>query len=269
MDDAPWWSGQRPWLIGVVHLLPLPGAPRSGPGLDVVERRATDDARALAAGGADAVIVENLGDAPFDADHVAPATVAAMTRVVLAVRAAAPDLRVGVNVLRNDALAALAVAAATGSSFVRVNVHVGAMVTDQGLIEGRARQTLLERNRLGARVGIVADVLVKHAVPLGEPNLEDVARDTALRGGADVLVVSGAGTGRPTDPDRVRRLRSALPRVPVWLGSGTTPERLRDFPPLQGAIVGTWLHRDEDLDAPLDPERVRAMRAALDAHPRA
>ncbi len=253
-----------PRLVGVIHLGPLPGAPRRSPGLDVVERRAVEDARALVAGGADAVIVENLGDAPFDGERVVPATVAAMTRVALAVRAAAPSLELGINVLRNDALSALGIAAAVGASFVRVNVHVGAMVTDQGLLQGRARETLLERNRLGAEVRIVADVLVKHAVPLGSPVLEDVARDTARRGGAEVLVVSGTGTGQETDPEHVRRVREAVPGVPVWVGSGTTPERLVRFPGLHGAIVGTWLHHDEDLEAPLDPERVRQVREALD-----
>jgi uncharacterized protein len=252
-----------PLLVGVVHLLPLPGSPRRSPGLDAVLARAVADARALADGGADAVIVENLGDAPFDAGPVAPATVAAMTRAAHAVRLAAPQLHLGVNVLRNDARAAVGIAAAVGASFVRINVHVGAMVTDQGVVEGRARETLLERARLGADLRIVADVLVKHAVPLGPWSLEDAARDTAHRGLADVLVVTGAGTGRPTDPSHVARVRHAVPEVPVWVGSGLDPSGVATSGPFDGAIVGTWLHRDGDLDAPLDVDRVRGMAEAL------
>jgi hypothetical protein len=169
-------------------------------------------------------------------------------------------------VLRNDALAAIGIAAAVGARFVRINVHVGAMVTDQGVIEGEARRTLLERNRLGpdaAGVRIVADVLVKHAVPLGAWDLATAARDTAGRGGADVLVVTGAGTGRPTDPRDLATVRAAAPGVPVWVGSGATPETLGAFGPLDGAIVGTWLHRDQDLSAPVDATRVRQIREAL------
>ncbi|MEQ1505366.1 MAG: BtpA/SgcQ family protein, partial [Myxococcota bacterium] len=197
-----------------MHLQPLPGAPRRSPGLDAVLRRAVDDARALADGGADAVIVENFGDAPFDRTTVGPATVAALTRIAAEVRSALPPtVELGINVLRNDALAAVGIAAAVGATFVRINVHVGAMVTDQGVIEGDARATLLERNRLGVDLRIVADVLVKHAVPLGAWSLEDAARDTAERGLADVLVVTGAGTGRPTDRDDVRRVRAAAPGV--------------------------------------------------------
>lgn len=254
----------RPTFVGVVHLPPLPGSPRPSPGLDAIVARATADAVTLARGGADAVIVENFGDAPFDGDQVAPYTVAAMTRVCLAVRAAAPSLKLGVNVLRNDARAALSIAHAVGGSFVRVNVHVGAMVTDQGVLEGKARATLLERARLGASVAIVADVRVKHAVPLGNPDLADLARDTVHRGLAETVVVTGSGTGRRADPADWRTVRDAVPTTPVWIGSGFDPESASAFPGLAGAIVGTWLHEDQDLSAPLAVDRVVVIRKALD-----
>lgn len=253
-----------PRLVGVVHLLPLPGSPAPSPGLDAVIERALADARALRQGGAHGLIVENLGDAPYVRDAVRPWVVAAMTRVVLAVAQEAPGLHLGVNVLRNDALAALSVAAATGAEFIRVNVYVGAMVTDQGLVEGQARSTLLERNRLGASTRIAADVLVKHAEPLGRPGLGQVAADTALRGRADALIITGSGTGRPLDPAHLQEVRARLPGTPLWAGSGVTPKRAPALGSLVDvAIVGTWLHRDADLDAPLEPERVARVREAL------
>lgn len=254
----PLLHAERP-VIGVLHLAPLPGAPVPGPGLDAVIQRALVDAEALAVGGARGVIVENLGDAPFASGPVEPHVVAALSRVALTVRERFGDaLCVGVNALRNDALGALGAAAAAGAGFVRVNVHVGAMVTDQGLIEGRARDTLLYRQRIDPGLGIVADVLVKHAVPLGDQQLEDVARDTWHRGHADALVVTGRGTGRPTAPDDLRRVRSAVPLAPLWLGSGLTLASIPTLGPLvDAAIVGTVLHEGEQLDRPLDPERVR------------
>ncbi|MCA9569951.1 MAG: BtpA/SgcQ family protein [Myxococcales bacterium] len=253
----------KPTFVGVVHLLPLPGSPRGGTLADALQR-ALLDAHALREGGVDAVIVENLGDAPYTAGTVDPVTVAAMTRIAGALRDVLPDQHLGINVLRNDALAALSIAHVVDADFVRINVHTGAMVTDQGLIEGRARDTLLERQRLGARVQLVVDVLVKHAVPLGNPDLADVARDTAYRGLADVLVVTGSGTGRPHDPARVAAVKNAVPDRPVWIGSGVTPPRARSLG-AEGAIVGTWLHEHSDLSRPVDVDRVRAMRAALDA----
>ncbi|TNE85786.1 MAG: BtpA/SgcQ family protein [Deltaproteobacteria bacterium] len=250
----------RPALIGMVHLLPLPGGPTASPGLAAVLARAAADARALAEGGADAIIVENLGDAPFTAGAVEPYTVAALTRAALVIREQAPDLPLGINVLRNDARSAMAIATATEASFVRVNVLTGVMVTDQGMITGEARELLLDRRRLESSARIAADVLVKHAVPLGSPKLEDVARDTWHRGGADALIVSGSGTGQPLDPERIARIRAVLPQAPVWAGSGVTPDRV---PPVDAAIVGTWLHEEANLTLPVDVRRVATMREAL------
>jgi len=215
----------------------------------------------MVSGGADAIIVENLGDAPFAATDVRPYTVAAMTRVITMLRSL--GLPIGVNVLRNDALSALSIAAATGAQFIRVNVHTGAMISDQGVLTGRARETLLERNRLGTSVAIAADVHVKHAAPLGTETLEDAAHDTWHRGGARVLIVTGSGTGMPTATEDVQRVRRAVPDATLWIGSGIQPSRPPP-PEADGAIVGTWLHRDARLSEPVDLQRVLAVRAALD-----
>ncbi len=253
-------------LIGVLHLPPLPGAPRQGPGMARILEGAVRDARVLAQGGAQAVIVENLGDAPF-AELVEP-HVCAMLAVVAGhvLRAVGDQLVVGVNALRNDGLAAVGAAAASGAGFVRINVLSGAMVTDQGVIQGRARETLLYRNRVAPAVGIVADVMVKHAAPLGVGvELAQSAKDCFGRGGAQVLVVSGSGTGSATSPADLETVRRAVPDAPVWIGSGFSLGSAEILAPLcTGAIVGTALHQDGDLDAPLDLERVRAIRAALD-----
>ena len=139
--------------------------------------------------------------------------------------------------------------------------------TDQGHIQGRAHDTLRYRRELGdeprggAGVRIFADVMVKHGVPAGDHDIRRVAEETFHRGGADGLIVTGAGTGKPTDLDDVRRVREAVPEAPVWIGSGITPARLPEARQVaQGAIIGTWLHQDARLDRPLDPERVAPPR---------
>ncbi len=249
-------------LIGMVHLLPLPGSPRWGASLDAVVERAVADARALHAGGFDACLVENFGDAPFSRARVDPATVAAMAVVVAEVRRAVP-CPVGVNVLKNDAQAALAVAAATGAAFIRVNVHVGAVVADQGLIQGDAYATLRYRRLLGTETRLFVDVGGKHAVPVAPVELEQVARDAASRGLADALVVSGAATGEITPLGDVKRVRAAVPDRPILVGSGVTPESIGDLLAVaDGAIVGTWVKRDGWTANPVDPARVAALARA-------
>lgn len=254
----------------MVHLRALPGAPThdDAGGIDAVRAAALEDAAALEAGGVDAVMVENFGDVPFYPDDVPKHTVASMTSVVESV-VRAVDVPVGVNVLRNDAEAALSVAAATGASFVRVNVHAGARVTDQGLVEGRAHETIRLREGLGANVAVFADVGVKHSEPLGgETPLAVAVEEVVGRGLADGVVVSGVGTGEPTDDSDLEVVARAADEagVPALVGSGVTAETVADtLEHADGVVVGTALKEDGETTAPVDESRVRAVVEAARA----
>ena len=226
-----------PSLVGVIHLRPLPESPRYDGDLAATITSAAADARALALAGFDAIMVENFGDAPFVPGRVSPITVASMTACALAVRAAAPALALGINVLRNDAEAALAVAVAAGASMIRVNVHTGSRVTDQGLIEGRAHETLRLRRALSAeRVALLCDVDVKHSAPLAARPIGEEAHDLAERGLADAVLVTGSGTGRGADRDDLEAVAAAV-RVPVLVASGVTIDTLPSMQRAHGAIV--------------------------------
>jgi membrane complex biogenesis BtpA family protein len=250
-------------LIGVIHLKPLPGAPRWAGNFDAIIKSAVADAKTFERGGADVLVVENFGDVPFTKSAVAPETVAAMAVAGAAVRAAV-KIPIGFNVLRNDAHSALALCAACGGSFIRVNVHTGAMVTDQGLIEGGAYETVRLMQRLAPGTEIFADVLVKHAAPLGDISIEIAARDTAERGLANALVISGTGTGVATEIDDVRRVRTACPATPILLGSGVTAKNVGDYLDYaNGFIVGTSVKRGGEVANPVDEKRVAALKKAL------
>jgi membrane complex biogenesis BtpA family protein len=253
-------------VIGVVHLLPLPGSPGYGGSMERILARAVGDARAYAKGGAHAVLVENHGDVPFFKEALPAETVAALACAAAAVRAAV-DLPLGVNALRNDARAALGVAAAAGASFVRVNVLAGAYATDQGIVEGRAAELLRVRRLLGADVGILADVHVKHATPLRGGAIGDAVRDLSFRAGADGVIVSGLSTGAPTSLADLRAVRAALPRAFLLAGSGATEATVREILAVADAvIVGTALERGGRTGAPVDAARVaRFTRAAKGA----
>lgn len=253
------FAADRKVLIGVVHLRPLPGSPRWGGGLKAIINFAVADAHAYERGGAHAIIIENFGDVPFTKSSVGPETIAAMSAAGCAVRAAV-KLPLGFNVLRNDACAALALCAACGGDFIRVNVHTGAMLTDQGLIEGEAFNTLRYRNRIRPGAEIFADVHVKHAVPLGDWTLEDSAHDTVERGLADALIVSGVGTGQAADLAEVERVRRACPKTKLLLGSGVNVKNVKDYLRFaDGVIVGSSLKRAGKLANQVDPKRVAAL----------
>ncbi len=232
----------EPAAVGMIHLHPLPGSPRWDGDMEAVISAALADAEALAGGGFNSVMIENYHDIPFFPGRVPAETVAAMTVLVQAVGMAFPGLMTGVNVLRNDVESALGIAAATGARFVRVNIHTGTAVTDQGTIEGRAWNTLRRRRELGIEVGILADVRVKHSRSLVERPLAEEVRDLRLRGLADGVIVTGVSTGAGADLAEVALVREAVPDCPVLVGSGVTPATVGNFlPHADGFIVGSSL----------------------------
>ncbi len=260
-----WRRSSGPVVIGMVHLLPLPGSPRYGGDAKAVTDAALRDAAALAEGGVQGIMIENFGDVPFYPGTVPPEVVAHMSVTVARLReTVGAQMPLGVNVLRNDGCSALAVAQAAGASFVRVNVLCGARVADQGVIQGIAHELLRKRAALGAgAIRVFADVDVKHSAPLAgrEAALEDEVADTLGRGLADALIVSGSGTGRDTDPEHVRRAKAAAgAAAPVFVGSGVTLDTIARFlPHADGFIVGTWFKRDGRIEHPVEVGRVREL----------
>jgi membrane complex biogenesis BtpA family protein len=228
--------------------------------MDRVIARAVADATAIVDGGLDALLIENFGDAPFSPGRAEAATVAAMSAAAAAIRAAVGPVPFGINVLRNDARSALGIAVATGAAFIRVNVHAGAVVTDQGLVQSEAHATLRERRLLGREVAIFADVQTKHAVPLGPVELEHEARDLVERSLADAVIVTGRATGEPTALGDLERVRRAIARIPVLVGSGVTADSAASLLAIaDGLIVGTWIKRDGRVGHPVDVARVRQL----------
>jgi membrane complex biogenesis BtpA family protein len=205
-------------LLGMIHLPPLPGSPRSKLSLDELVAFALDEARILEEASLDAVVVENVGDAPFFRESVPAVTVAAMAIIVRAVRQRT-SLAVGVNLLRNACLEALSIASVAEADFIRCNVVIGAYVTDQGIIQGCAADLARLRTTLDHDVAILGDIHVKHAAPLFDVPIEDAAADLAERGGVDAVIVSGARSPDPPTFERIAAVKGAV-RIPVLIGSG-------------------------------------------------
>ncbi len=257
------WRDHKP-VVAMIHLLSLPGSPGWGGSMDRVLERAVAEARILVEGGVDGLLVENFGDTPFFPSTVPPETLAAMAVAAKEVIRYV-QVPVGINVLRNDAQGALAAAVAAGAAFVRVNVHVGCMFTDQGVLQGRAHDTLRLRRNLGAEVAILADVLVKHGTAPPGVSLAGAARDTLERGRADGIILTGAETGSSVRFEELDELRTLLPpEASLWVGSGSTPEsaaallRVAD-----GIIVGSALQSEGRAGGGVEPGRVEAFMRSV------
>ena len=194
-------------------------------------------------------------------------TIAHLTRIAAEVRRRCP-LPLGINVLRNDGLAALAIAQAVEAHYIRVNVLGGAGVTDQGIIEGAAHALLRERLRVGAgAIRIFADVNVKHSAPVGPPrSIRDEVGDLVHRAGADAVIVTGGGTGQQASAGEIAQARDVAGDVPVLVGSGVNPENAAALlEHADGVIVGSWIKADGVVTNPVDRDRVAALVRAVRA----
>ena len=249
-------------VVGMLHLPALPGSRLYGGSMSAIRDLLLRDADALAEGGVHGLMMENFGDVPFFPGRVPTHVAAHMTALAVEVRRRV-DLPLGINVLRNDGVTALAVAHAAGGSFIRVNVLCGARVTDQGLIQGIAHDLLRENwDSQTRKIQIFADVDVKHSAPLASRPIVDEVDDTVHRGLASALVVSGAGTGKPTDSQKVKTVKAAAGKVGVFIGSGITTKTVGDFLDYaDGFIVGTAFKQDGSASNPVEVKRVKEFMA--------
>jgi len=255
-------------IIGMLHVPALPGSPLNKLDFSAIVDWVLSDADALARGGVSAFMIENFGDAPFYPKSVPAHTVAYMTALSREVRRSF-KLPLGINLLRNDAESALAVASAAAAAFIRVNVHTGARVTDQGVIEGSAHATLRYRKFLGADVKIFADADVKHSAPVAKRGMRIEVEELLSRGCADAVIVTGAATGHTTSLDDLKTAKEAAGLAPVFAGSGVDASNVADVMRIaDGAIVGTAFKKDGVTTNPVEFDRVKAFMNVVSASSR-
>lgn len=257
---------KRGVVIGVVHLLPLPGAPaHGGTSMAAIVERAVTDAASYAAAGIDGLIVENHGDVPFlKPDALGPETAAAMAIVTEKVRTST-GLPVGINVLANGAMVALAVAKAACAEFIRVNQWCNAYVANEGIIEGPAAEALRYRRAIDAAdVRVFADSHVKHGshAITADRSIAELTRDLEWSG-ADVVIATGQRTGDAAASEEIEAVKAATV-LPVLVGSGVTPENAgRILGGAHGCIIASALKVDGAWWNPVDPERCRGFMAGI------
>lgn len=247
-------------IIGVVHLPALPGSPNHSKDLEEICEFAITDARILEEGSCDGIIIENYWDQPF-LEKMAVETIAAMTKIACEIKRNI-SLPIGISALRNDPFAGLAIANAIGGEFIRVNVYIGAAVVGAGIIQGCAAELLRYRKKLSSDVKIFADISVKHANPLVRIPIEREARETAYRGKADGLIVTSEETGSPPQLETVKRVKNAVPDIPVIVGSGINSYNVQELLKVaDGAIVGSSLK--QNIAEPIDVNKVRTLVDAV------
>jgi membrane complex biogenesis BtpA family protein len=228
-------------VIGMVHLLGLPGAPRydSKTGIDGNLDWAMNDAKALENGGVDAVMFCNEFDVPY-AKKVGPETVAAMTHLVSRVteKISIPH---GISVLF-DFFATIAIAKATHADFTRV-ILTGAFAGDFGIMDTFGAELLRFRKSIDAEsVKLFTNISGEFAAPLAPRPIEIVAKGAVFVGLGDALIVQGQMTGLETNVEDLMKVKSAVQDVPVLAGTGVRVDNVtKMLSHADGVIIGTSL----------------------------
>jgi membrane complex biogenesis BtpA family protein len=243
-------------IIGMVHLKAMPGTPLhdEARGIDGILEAALQDLRALQRGGVDAVLFCNENDRPY-ALSVGPAVVAAMTGVVARLRRDC-NVPYGVDVLW-DPEAAIAVAHGSGAQFVR-EVFTGAYAGDLGVWSPDCAKALRFRNCIGAGgIKLLFNILPEFSSPLVERPVDEVARTTVFSSLADAICVSGVMAGTEVSVEQLRRVKEALPDVPVFANTGVRHENVGKILSIaDGAIVGSSFKIDGKTLNAVDEGRV-------------
>jgi membrane complex biogenesis BtpA family protein len=236
--------GRKKIVLGMVHLGALPGTPFYVEGsYDTVRANAVSDARALEAGGADGCVVQNAGDRVFALDQADPVVVVSMADVVRAVNdATGPGFQVGVQILRNDLKAALAIAHVCGGSFLRCGALVGTTVTASGIMQGAPYDFQAYRTGIGAQqVKLMAEIYSMHFEWLGGRPIGEVAR-SAKAAGADAVAL--CDRDEELTLRMIHEVKSACPDLPVVVSGYTDHDNVhRLLTDGDGAIVGSCFER--------------------------
>lgn len=258
------FGADKKTITSVIGFRPLPGTyGYKGESLDLIADAALYDAKHLVENGIDAFMIQNVNDLPVR-ERCGHDTVAYMAVLGERIRREFPQAVLGVNVLKNDAPAALSVAHAIGAKFIRLKVYVGAMVGAEGLVQGCAHEVQELRRKLGAwDVAIYADVYDRTGIPLVNMSLEDMAHEAVWFGKADGLVITGRSVAESLD--WAARVKKRV-KVPVWCGGGATAENIKQLLEVyDGVQVSSSLRTNGWVDSPIDPAAVRRFVEVLHA----
>lgn len=250
---------QKP-IIGMVHLLPLPGSPfyQKNEMKDVI-KRAVSEAKILEKAGVDGIQVENMWDHPYlKADDIGHETTAALAVAAYAVINEV-NIPVGINCHLNGNIQALAAAVASGARWIRAFELANAYISNAGFIEASGPKALRYRHFIGGDdIKILGDVLVKHGSHFitSDRDIKEQAHDIeAFK--ADAVIVTGGATGEKPSLKEIRLIKGSV-SIPVFVGSGLTSDNVVDYiSAIDGAIVGSEFKEDGKWQNPVSYERTK------------
>ncbi len=245
-----------PVALAMIQPEPFPGSFRhDGMPFEEIVAVSLKEIEMIQDNGFDGYIIQNRNDAPVR-QQALPETVAYMTALAMECRRRYPDMIQGILV-NWDGVASLAVAAAAGSDFIRVeHTYTGVEVGYAGMLEAQCVDICQFKKRIGSHIPVYADVQEVHYEQLAGKSIVDNAWDTVMNAFADGLFLGGQSCEESIEIIKSVRKRLGS-KIPIFLSSGATGDNISEI--LQyydGVSVGTWV-KNGNMRNPIDPERAR------------
>ncbi len=242
----------------MAHIGALPGAPLydADGGMAKLIDDLLEDIEKLQAGGVDAIMFGNENDRPYLLEAT-PESIAAMTAVIMATK---PVLKVpfGVNYLW-DPTATVAIASATGASFVR-EIFTGVFASDMGIWAPNCARPARMRRNLGRQdLKMFFNINAEFAYSLDQREIGLRAQSAVFSSLADAILISGLITGQAANESDLRRVAEVIDgAVPVFANTGVNIDNVRDVMAVaDGCIIGTHFKVDGDTWNKVDGARVK------------
>jgi membrane complex biogenesis BtpA family protein len=259
----------QPKIIAALHLPPFPGSGHpDAQSLPAIREFALRNTAAAVRAGVRGLYLQDLGDHPV-ARPIPEHITAGVAAVGAALRAEFPDLYLGICLMGHGAREPLAIAQAIEAQFVRLKVYVGAMIKAEGLLQGCSAEAVQYRRQIGAEdIAIFADVYDRTGEPLGRLPLAEEARQAAVFGRADALVLTGRSFQESLD--MVAEVRQAKLSKPVFFGGGVDAANVKTaLQAADGAIVSSAFKSisgftRESMKADWDEGRIKAFMQAAE-----
>ena len=228
-------------LIGMIHLLPLPGTPKYT-NFDAVIKKAQYEAKLLEQLGFDAIIIENMHDVPYLNRKVGEEIVAAFTAISVILKQTI-KIPIGIQILAGANNAAIAVAKMAKLDFIRAEGFVFSHIADEGFMDSDAGKLLRYRKMIDAEnIKIYTDIKKKHSAHTITKDVSIVETAKAAEFFlSDGVIITGSSTGVPASIAELKSVRNSL-KLPIFIGSGITPDNLADYYDYaDGFIVGSYI----------------------------
>lgn len=257
--NSPLFTATCP-LIGMIHVAALPGTPQNSLTPEAIIDLAVREAEIYREAGVDGIAIENMHDVPYLNREVGPEITALMAVLGKEVKRAS-NLPTGIQVLAGANKAALAIALAAGLDFVRAEGFVFSHIADEGMIHADGAELLRYRKMIGAdHIRIFTDIKKKHSAHAitADVSIEETARAAEFFL-SDGVIITGSSTGLAANPSELAAVKKSV-NIPVWVGSGITPENIGTFFPVcDGMIIGSYFKKDGDWKNGVEPQRVQAL----------